>query len=327
MAELISALLIAGLLAITSFLVVDKSLQLGEMMAILTVVGSILPAVAGLAMTNIQIQEANVAFDRMYEYTHLQPEYQKLVHADQESRSAFRFESLTIDALHFRFPGRPLLLENIALTIRKGELVALLGESGHGKSTLLQLIQRFYALESGQISVNGVDWNTLDTATWRQTIGVVPQHTKLCNGTLLDNIGLSNTATEADKIVRFCQQSGFAHYFEDFPQGYLTLLGENGINLSGGQRQLVALARALYQKPQLILLDEPTAAMDKHTEQFVMNLLDQLRPHLTILLITHKFSLTKTANRVYSITNGVLQGLNSPVCSKENEPQPELILM
>ncbi|MCX6215432.1 peptidase domain-containing ABC transporter [Spirosoma sp.] len=303
-AELISILLIAGLLAVTSFLVVDKSLQLGEMMAILTVVGSILPAVASLAMTNLQIQEANVAFERMYEYAHLNPEYPK---ATQTSVPNFRFESLTIDALNFRFAGRPLLLENISLSIQKGEMIALFGESGHGKSTLLQLIQRFYTPESGQIMVNGTDWHSIDTALWRQSIGVVPQHIKLFNGTLLDNIGLGDTATDAEQIVSFCQEFGFDHYFETFAQGYLTLLGEEGINLSGGQRQLVALARAFYQKPQLLLLDEPTAAMDKNTEQFVMNLLQNVRPQMAILLITHKPSLAHSAKRVYSIANGQSQ--------------------
>ena len=161
-AELISALLIAGLIAITSVLVVQKSLQLGEMMAILTTVGSILPAVASLAMTNIQLQEANVAFERMYEYAHLTPE-----HADNVPEQAFTFESLEVRDLTFRFPGRALLLQAVSLLIRRGEMVVLLGESGNGKSTLLQLLQRFYAPESGQVRVNEADWQTVDTRSWR----------------------------------------------------------------------------------------------------------------------------------------------------------------
>ncbi|GAB2581687.1 peptidase domain-containing ABC transporter [Spirosoma areae] len=306
-AEIISALLIAGLIAVTSFQVVQKSLQLGEMMAILTLVGGILPAVASLALTNIQLQEANVAFERMYEYAHLTPEQQRPTDVSSVPDPEFRFESLIIKDLSFRFPGRPLLLENISMTIRKGELITLLGESGNGKSTLLQLLQRFYAPEGGQIKLNGIDWNAMETVMWRQSIGVVPQQVNLFSGTLLDNICLGNTAQEAERLIHFCQQYGFDRYFETFPQSYLTLLGEDGVNLSGGQRQLVALARALYRNPQLLLLDEPTAAMDKNTELFVMNLLNRLRPQMAMLLITHKPRLAQTAKRVYTLTNGQLQ--------------------
>jgi ATP-binding cassette subfamily B protein len=300
-AELISAVLIAGLIAIASVLVVQKSLQLGEMMAVLTLTGSILPAVASLAMTNIQIQEANVAFERMYEYANITPE-----RPQQTEPKPIDFLSLSIHSLQFRFPGRPLLLENVSFTLKTGELVAILGESGCGKSTLFQLLQRFYMPEAGQINLNGDDWRQINTATWRQIVGVVPQHVKLFSGTLLDNICLGNTVQEAEQIIRFCQQLGFDRFFEAFPQGYLTLLGEDGIAISGGQRQLVALARALYRKPQLLLLDEPTAAMDKHTEQFVMKLLHQFRSDMGIILTTHKPDLTQTANYVYSLTNGQL---------------------
>ncbi|MGF7215399.1 ATP-binding cassette subfamily B protein [Spirosoma lacussanchae] len=308
LAEVTGALLIVGLMAITSLLVVQKSLQLGEMMAILTLTGTILPAVASLALTNIQLQEANVAFERMYEYAQLDPEHPAAI-----PQADFTFSSVTLHDVSFRFPGRPTLLDRVSLTIHRGEQVALLGESGSGKSTLLQLIQRFYKPETGRISVNDTDWERIDTPTWRHGLGVVPQHIKLFSGTLLDNICLGDTIGEADDIVDFCRTYGFAAYFEQFPQGYFTRLGEDGVNLSGGQRQLVALARALYRNPQFLLLDEPTSAMDQHTEQFVMNLLDNLRPQLAILLITHKPQLATTANRVYRLINHTLHVYESEV--------------
>lgn len=221
------------------------------------------------------------------------------------------FSSLVVNNLSFRFPGRPLLLENSSLTVAKGELIAILGESGSGKSTFFQLIQRFYNPETGQINVNGDNWNKINTTTWRQAIGVVPQHITFFSGTLLDNICLGNTAEEVESIIRFCEQYGFSHYFDQFPQGYLTLLGEDGINLSGGQRQLVALARALYHSPQLLLLDEPTAAMDRHTEQFVLTLLERLRPQVSVLFITHKPTLARIADRIYSLESGLIQSIST----------------
>ncbi|MEZ0487347.1 peptidase domain-containing ABC transporter [Fibrella aquatica] len=297
-AEVIAALLITAILGAISWLVVQKTMQLGEMMAVLTLVGTIIPAVVSLSLTNIQLQEAHVAFDRMYEYANLQPEPTEHV-----PDPAFAFESLAIQGLDFRFPGRALLLDTISLNIRRGECVTLLGESGSGKSTLLQVLQRFYTPENGQLLINGHDWHQIDVPTWRTALGVVPQQIKLFSGTLLDNICLSHTAKEAEAIVQFCRDYGFSTYFEQFPQGYLTILGEDGVNLSGGQRQLVALARALYQRPQLLLLDEPTAAMDRHTERFVLNLLTQLQPQVGILLITHKAQHSELADRTYLLDN------------------------
>ena len=297
-ADVIAALLITAILGLISWLVVQKTLQLGEMMAVLTLVGTIIPAVVALSLTNIQLQEARVAFDRMYEYGHLTPEPTENVPDPN-----FQFESLSVQGLDFRFPGRALLLESASLMVRRGEWVTLLGESGSGKSTLLQMLQRFYPPENGELLVNGHDWQQIDTSTWRKALGVVPQQIKLFSGTLLDNICLSHTADEAEAIVGFCREYGFAPYFEQFPQSYLTILGEDGVNLSGGQRQLVALARALYQRPQLLLLDEPTAAMDGHTEQFVLDLLRQLQPQVAILFITHKQQHTELANRTYQVEN------------------------
>ena len=146
---------------------------------------------------------------------------------------------------------------------------------------------------------------------------MVPQHIKLFSGTLLDNICLGDTAAEAEQIIQFCQEYGFDRSFRQFPKSYLTLLGEDGVNLSGGQRQLVALARALYHKPQLLLLDEPTAAMDRHTERFVLGLLDQLRPQIGILLITHKPQTARRADRVYEINQGRLMQRESPSLAEE----------
>ena len=182
----------------------------------------------------------------------------------------------------------------------------MLGESGSGKSTLLQVLQRFYTPENGELLVNGQDWQQIDVPTWRTALGVIPQQIKLFSGTLLDNICLSHTANEAEAIVQFCHDYGFGTYFEQFPQGYLTILGEDGVNLSGGQRQLVALARALYRRPQLLLLDEPTAAMDRHTERFVLDMLTRIQEEVGILLITHKPQHAEFSTRTYRLDKGRL---------------------
>ncbi len=192
-------------------------------------------------------------------------------------------------------------------------MIALLGESGCGKSTMLQILQKFYSPEEGNISLNGTSvWNSISHVSWRSILGVVPQDIKIFSGTLLDNICMGDVAKEAEQIMEFCKNYGFAPYFEQFPQTYLTLLGEEGLNLSGGQKQLVALARALYQKPQLLLLDEPTAAMDRNMEQFVLNLLQKLRGEMGIILVTHRPKPAYHTDRIYIIENGEVIAHGTP---------------
>jgi ATP-binding cassette subfamily B protein len=297
--EIISVVLLVGMISCASWLVITKTLKIGEMMAILSIAGNIIPAVSALAMTNIQLQEAKVAFDRMFEFVNIETEPRL-----RSVPNGSEFLNLEIKNLSFRFVGRKLLLKNISLNVKKGEMIALWGESGSGKSTLIQIIQRFYEVDSGKIVVNSEDWNKIDTKAWRYILGVVPQQTKLFNGTLLDNICLENTQEEAKKVIEFCESYKFSQFFEDFPQGYLTILGEEGINISGGQRQLVALARALYRNPQLLLLDEATSAMDRITEKFILQLLHKIRNEMAIILVTHKPQTARIADRIYIIENG-----------------------
>ncbi|MFB0946786.1 MAG: ATP-binding cassette domain-containing protein [Spirosomataceae bacterium] len=288
-------------------MVLNADLQLGEMMAILSIAVGMVGAIARLATTNIQLQEAKVAFDRMYEFAALKPEENNI----SESTKMGGVKLLVIKDLSFRFAGKSALLKDVNLALKRGEMTVLLGEVGSGKSVLLQIIQRFYGFENGSITVNDStniqDFNLTD---WREKLGVMPQEIKLFSGTLLDNIILGNVAEEAERAMTFCKEMGFDRYFEALPQSYATIVGEEGVNLSGGQRQLVGLARALYQNPAVLLLDEPTAAMDSKTAAFVMDLLQKLKPNLAILMITHRLDVTTGIDRAYRVEDGVTQRLD-----------------
>jgi ATP-binding cassette subfamily B protein len=138
-------------------------------------------------------------------------------------------------------------------------------------------------------------------------VGVVPQEITIFNGNVLDNILLGKEDT-SENIVKFCQEYGFEEFIKSFPQGYATILGEEGVNLSGGQKQIIALARVLYKKPQLLILDEATAAMDRRTEKFSVELISKLKNEMGVLFISHRLeTLKKYADKIYVLENGEVQ--------------------
>jgi ATP-binding cassette, subfamily C, bacteriocin exporter len=316
--DLVGVAFMIAVFGVASWLVLTKKLTVGELVALLGMASNIIPSANRLVVSNIQIQEALVAFDRMFEFTAMErenlipclwlgrPSTSSQERGAVSDKNDFPAENLevTLQNISFRFPGRKQILKNVSLQIKKGEMVALLGESGGGKSTLMQIIQKFYNPEDGSIEVNGLNLQSIDTIAWRNCIGCVPQEVKIFNGNLLYNITLSDQPEDYQRAIQFCEEKGFVKFFNEFPQGYLTLLGEEGINISGGQKQLVALARALFRKPQLLLLDEATAAMDKHTEAFILSILEQERKSMAILMVTHRTKTAEVCDRIYELEKG-----------------------
>jgi len=297
---LFSVIFLVGILTYTSVEVFNDNLQLGELMAILGISGNLLPAVASLALITIPINEAKVAFNRMYEFASMKKEKEGEV-------ELARFEKMFIKNLSFRFAGRNQLLKKINLSVHKSECVAIVGESGCGKSTLAQVLQKFYLFESGTITINNdIPLEKVKLKDWRNIIGVVPQEITIFNGNVIDNI-LMGKEGNFENINNFCLQHNFNNFINILPQGYSTILGEEGINLSGGQKQLIGIMRALYHNPQLLILDEPTSAMDRNTEKLILELLSQLKSELTIILISHRIkSLPKIADRIYIIEESTI---------------------
>lgn len=295
-----SVLFLMGILVYTSIQVYNETMLLGELMAVLGVAGSLLPSVASLALITIPINEAKVAFNRMYEFASMDKEQKGTTEISD-------FSSLEIKNLSFRFAGRSQLLKDINIKVNKNECIAIVGESGSGKSTLGQILQKFYSFENGTIIVNKqTNLPDIETKNWRTILGVVPQEVTIFGGNVITNILLGQEDTP-ENIVKFCQDYGFETFINTLPQSYATILGEEGINLSGGQKQVIALMRALYKKPKVLLLDEFTSAMDRKTEQFVLQLLNKLKSELTIIFISHRLhSLPKIADQIYVLENGII---------------------
>jgi len=317
-AEIASVLITITLISIGSLMILSGNLTVGGLMAVLGVSGGIFPAIVSLAFANISLQGAKVAFDRMFEFSAIKPEFENI--SADNAATIKNIASVGVKNLSFRFPGRKLLLKEITLELKQGQIVTLLGESGSGKTTMLNLIQRYSEPESGEICLNGVSVNQFYIPEWRKQIGVVPQEINLFNGTLMYNICFSTLTDQMQHCLDFCIQSGLHQYFMEFPQNYNTLLGEEGINISGGQRQLVGLARALWSNPGFLILDEPTAAMDRNMENFVLNLIRNLKGNRCIIIVTHRIKIARFSDQIYVLEKGFIKssGNHEELMQSEN---------
>jgi ATP-binding cassette subfamily B protein len=289
-----------SVLLYSSYQVLNNNLKVGELMAILGMCSTLLPSVTNLALISIPVNEAKIAFDRMFEFAGIEPE------SSDDKYEINEFKTLFVEKILFRFAGRSPLFRNISFKVQVGEIIAIMGENGCGKSTISQILQKHYECESGSIIVNNnEELKNLSFETWRSIIGVVPQQVHLFNATVLENIAFDDASTKPQEVLEFLNSYGFSPFIDSLAQSYMTLVGEEGINLSGGQKQLIALARALYHKPKLLILDEATASMDRDSEQFVLKLLTNLKRSMGVIFITHRLHVLKSfCDRIYILENG-----------------------
>ena len=296
-----------GVLFYSSHQVLANQLKIGELIAILGLCSTLLPSIANLAVITIPINEAKIAFDRMFEFTSLKPE------SETNLIDLLNFDEIRFQNVLFRFPGRPPILNNISFSVKKGEIIAILGENGCGKSTLTQIISKNYQIESGNIFINeDYEMHKVSFESWRRIIGNVPQNPHIFNGTVLDNIGFEDASNDRNKVLNFINDIGFDEFIYTLPNSYMTIVGEEGVNLSGGQKQMIAFARALYHNPQLLILDEATSAMDIISEQLVLKLLNRIKSKMGILFITHRYHVLKyISDNIYIIENGTISNYGS----------------
>lgn len=281
-AGLASVLFLVALLILTSYHVLQEKLLLGEMMAVLGISSSLIPSVSNLALLSVPINEAKVAFNRMFEFLAIAPE-------SQEGTEIAVINQIELHNIAFRYPGRKPLFEGLNLVAAQGDVVLIQGSNGSGKTTLLQLLQKFYTPESGQIILNkNLDLQAVSTSALRQRIGVIDQEIPIFNGSLAENLLIAQPNKNLAELDAFLAESGFNEFFLKFPNGYATLLGEEGINLSGGQKQLIGLCRALMRNPQVLILDEPETALDGEVWSFLLRKMETIKHKSIIFICSHQ---------------------------------------
>lgn len=281
--------------------VLDGRLTAGELIAFLIYGLTVAGSFAGVIGVYSQLQEALGATKRVFEILDTQPDVQDAPHAHKLEPVQ---GTIALRSLSFAYEAEQVVLRDINLEIAAGEVIALVGPSGAGKSTLFNLIPRFYDPDSGAILVDGCDIRQVTQASLREQIGIVPQETLLFGGSIRENILYGKLAASETELVAAARSANAHDFISQLPRGYDTVVGERGIKLSGGQRQRVAIARALLKDPAILLLDEATSSLDSESEQLVQEALGRLMRNRTTLIIAHRLSTVRVANRIAVLDAG-----------------------
>ncbi len=285
---------------------VNGSTPLGTLIALLSLTGKLFPALAGLAYAGFQIQEALVALERMKQIMEAAPEF---CFADErKKKDTGHIRSLQIERVGFSHPGQEHLLREISCLLQQGISWSIYGPNGSGKSSLLKLIMGFYHPSGGQILVNGQPLQACSLPAYRKQIGLVPQEVSLFNGSIIDNLFPGQAGKSVSDLPDFLLQSGLLDAFAGLPQELRSLVGERGLKLSGGQRKLIGLCRALMHQPRLLLLDELFASMDQATACRTHSLINQLKHDSIILMVNHEVRHAAITDRIILLDQGRLSG-------------------
>jgi ATP-binding cassette, subfamily B, bacterial len=267
---------------------------------------AIFVGVSAAALSEIwgELQRAAGAMERLSELLLLEPEIE--VPENPVSFPQPCSGQLSIESVTFRYPSRPdtIATNNFQLSIQSGEHIALVGPSGAGKTTIFQLLLRFYNPSSGRILLDGVDVSHADPKEVRARIGIVPQDTTVFGTSAMENIRFGRLGATDDEVKAAAIAASAHEFIERLPEGYNTYLGEKGTRLSGGQKQRIAIARAILKDPPVLLLDEATSALDAENERLVQEALDHLQVGRTTIVIAHRLSTVQKADRIVVMDEG-----------------------
>ena len=199
------------------------------------------------------------------------------------------------------------VIDKINLKIQKGQMIALVGKSGAGKSTLADIIMGFHKAQSGHMSVDGKDFNDINLKSFREHLGYVPQQGVLFNDSIKNNLILANNNATDDDILEACRLANAYEFIEKLPEKLDTIVGDRGIKLSGGQVQRIVIARAILEKPEILILDEATSALDSESEQQIQGAIEKIAGSTTMVIIAHRLSTIKGADMVYVLNDGTIK--------------------
>jgi len=309
---------IVGIMWYGAKLVSIGEMTVGDLLSFVLYTTFIGGSIAGLGDLYGQIQKAIGASERMIEI---------LDEADEKPEQGIRLHegivqgNISFKNVRFRYPTREdvEVLKDLSFEVKSGQKVALVGPSGGGKSTIVQLLMRFYPLNEGSISLDGQYINQFSLDTYRSQIGIVPQEVILFGGTIKENIAYGKPNATEEEILEAAKRANALDFIMGFPEGLETIVGERGVKLSGGQRQRVAIARALLKNPRILILDEATSSLDAESEHVVQEALEELMKGRTTLIIAHRLATIRKVDNILVLEKGQIieSGTHEELVKKE----------
>lgn len=304
--EVITTLMVVLVAAYGGYqIVITKTMSPGDLISFVTAMGLMSQPLKRLIAKNNDLQEAIPSADRVIEILDVPVE---IDHYGEEAKLEGKIEDIKFENVSFAYDdAKSNALKNINLDIKAGDVVAFVGKSGSGKTTIVNLIPRFFEATEGRVLINGKDIKNISLKKYRDLIGIVPQESFLFSGTIAENISFGKENVSMEEIIKASKMANAYEFIKDLENGFETEVGERGVMLSGGQKQRIAIARALIQNPEILILDEATSALDTESERLVQDALDRLMVNRTTFVIAHRLSTIINADKIVVMENGKIK--------------------
>ncbi|GAB5512890.1 ABC transporter ATP-binding protein [Rhodopirellula baltica] len=302
--EVLIPLASTGLLLYGGYQIIEGNLTLGDLMMFLVYLTMLLDPLATIAGSAVAFQNNLAGLDRVLDVLDVEEELPSREGAISLA-SKQRVGDLSIQNVTFRYPGTETpVLKEVSFDVASGQTVALVGRSGAGKTTLTNLIARFYDPDEGMICFNGRDLRDIQLSSYRSLLGIVEQDVFLFDGSIHENIAYARRRASREDVISAAQAAAADEFIRKFPEGYETVIGERGVKLSGGQRQRLAIARAILADPQILILDEATSNLDSESERLIQDSLSELLQDRTAFVIAHRLSTIMNADKIVVLEDG-----------------------
>jgi subfamily B ATP-binding cassette protein MsbA len=298
--ELLGGIAVAIIIWVGGYRVIRGELTPGAFFSFMTALFMLYAPIRDLNKVNLEVQEGLAAAIRVFELLDTTPEIK-----DEEEALSLPSISKGVDfqGITFKY-GEEAVLKDISLHAKVGEVIALVGMSGAGKTSLVNLLPRFYDVEKGQILIDGHDIRKVTIKSLRDQIALVTQQTILFNDTVRNNIAYGSLTCSDQEMIKAAKAANAHDFIQRLPQAYETIIGEQGVKLSGGERQRLSIARALLKNAPILILDEATSSLDSDSETEVQKALDQLMKGRTVFVIAHRLSTIRNAHRIIVLSDG-----------------------
>jgi subfamily B ATP-binding cassette protein MsbA len=315
--EVLGGIAVAIIIWVGGYSVIRGELTPGAFFSFMTALMMLYSPIRDLSKVNLEVQEGLAAAARVFELLDTTPEV-------KEEEGAIPIppisKGIDFDKISFKY-DEEMVLKDISLHVKKGEVIALVGMSGAGKTSLVNLLPRFYDVEKGQILIDAYDIRKVTLKSLRDQIGLVTQQTILFNDTVRNNIAYGDLKSTDTEIIEAAKAANAHDFIQRLPQGYDTVIGEQGVRLSGGERQRISIARALLKNAPILILDEATSSLDSDSETEVQKALEELMKDRTVFVIAHRLSTIRNAHRIIVLSEGqiVEQGTHDELTALDGE--------